>query len=507
MPTPATPHTAPAFTESEMTVAESLQRSKERKKRRADVHLMVVPKGAMACVHQCLSSPAYSDLAKCLLRKMVEHGLIDDCTEPLSIQCIAEHANDLFIATFQCKDGNGFDLIRSNIDSNKYTLISEVLRANYSSLSDCEEKCIYWTMCSAFLIMYYEVHSDLVFNLPLSFTKPDFEKFLRRYPEFLLRTWDAADLLTFQLCMKRAVQCFGNGNNMGCLTELVTRIVKGRDVALTCNTSGGGLRNYDHPTEVSTEKCRILIYQRESGILPRTRKSRGSKRKFCPGDGPVCNINMPIIPGINAPRNTAVDMMPNMPQSYHHSANAPPMAGDNMYHQPYSQQSHRHLQGGPLMYSGNSYGPSQSAYSRNYDMYNSGYGNDNDYGGQMGIESMYSSHPQRSMQGSGMYDMMDNYSYNDIPMQNSMPTMHPHEHTLGVSGGMSRGGMSRGGMPRGGMPGGGMSGGMSDMMGSRIPNNMTNDLHMYPQQQNTGLLHHRNRLSGVSANFHSGMMH
>jgi hypothetical protein len=454
---PGTTRIAPFPVEVEMTVAESLQRSRERKKRRIELNVSVTAKGAVSCYHQCQTNPGYSDLAKVLLRKMLTTGLIDDCTEPAAIRCIAEHANNLFTASFQCKDGNGFELIRNTINSSKYDTISDILQANYSSLSDSEDKCIYWTVCSAFLVMYYEVHSDLVFNLPLSYAKSDFEKFLRRYPEFLLRTWDSSELLTFQLCMKRAVQCFGNGNNMGCLTELVTRICKGRKTALTCNTSGGGLRNYDHPTEVSTEKCRILIYQRESGILPRTRKSRGTKRKFCPGEVNAVH-HQPA-------RMGNLDMMPSNQSMYSaHGGGGGGLGPESMYHHAYGSQ-----QG----YSGYSYPPpsSQGSYPADYDLYGRGgggggggggmpYGGDSSYG-QMGGMYPPPPHPPappqqpggRMMPGSGVgydggYDMMNwnsSYSYPGMPMgSGSGMQQHLLPSSQQPPGGMPTGGGSYG---------------------------------------------------------------
>jgi hypothetical protein len=56
------------------------------------------------------------------------------------------------------------------------------------------------------------------------------------------------------------------------MVELVTFMVKGKDIALCTNISGGGLKDFDRPTEVSTEKCRVLIYHRESGTSPRRRR-------------------------------------------------------------------------------------------------------------------------------------------------------------------------------------------------------------------------------------------
>lgn len=288
----------------ELSVAECLQRSRDRKKRRIDMRDQITSKNCIEYTLQCIANPLYGDIAKCLLKKMLSVRMVDDRTSPVVIECISALADELFRAAYQCKDGNGFDLIRLCLSSENFPPVSDALRANYSSLNEAEDKCIFWTLCGAFLIIYFELHSDSVFETPLTYDESEFELFLRRYPEFLIRTWDASSLLEFQLCMKRAVQCFGNGNNMGCLVELVTFVMKGRDVALTCNTSGGGLRNYDHPTEVSTEKCRILIYQRESGILPRTRKSRGSKRRY-QYTGPVSAM-MPVVPGINAPRNGVV---------------------------------------------------------------------------------------------------------------------------------------------------------------------------------------------------------
>ena len=290
-----------APSEAELSAAECLQRSREKKKRRLDMLNLVSTKGSIQFTKDFIENNPCSDLAKCVLQKMLATGIIDDGINPIVIECVAQHADDLFKVSSHVRDGNGFDLIKGVIDPDKYAVILVAFKANYSSITDADAKCMFWAICAVLLIMNYELNSDAIFDIPMRYTEAEFEDFLNRYPEFLIRTWDAASLMEFYLCMKWAVKCFGNGNNMGCLVELVTRIMKGRHVALTCNTSGGGLKNYDQPTEVSTEKCRILIYQRESGIVPRTRKSRGAKRKY-QHTGPI-PATMPLIPGINAPRN------------------------------------------------------------------------------------------------------------------------------------------------------------------------------------------------------------
>lgn len=277
--------------------AEVVQRPRDKKKRRLDLQSA---KNSLEFTKHIINDDSCCDISKCVLTRMMELDMIDDYTDHAVIQCINKHASDMLEYSIHCDDGNGFELLKACIDPDQFPTVMDVLKANYSSLSGAEQKCMYWTLCGAFMIMIFEVHSDLIFQIPFSYEEKDFERFLRRYPEFLVRTWDASELFQFQLCMKCAVQCFGNGNNMGCLVELVTGIMKGREVALTCNTSGGGLRNYDNPTEVSTEKCRILIYQRESGIVPRTRRSRGMKRKL-ENSAPVPS-SMLSAPGSDAAR-------------------------------------------------------------------------------------------------------------------------------------------------------------------------------------------------------------
>ena len=398
--------------DAELTVAESLQRSRDRKKRRQDFCLMIEPKGTMDCVQNCLSSESCHKASKCLLNRMVATNLIDDFTEPSVVLCIAEHTPDWLSECVACKEGGGFDLIRNNIHPKKYTVVSDVLKSNYSSLSDPEEKCIYWTVSAAVLILYYEINSSNIFTLPLTSTRDEFEAFLIRYPEFILRTWDAAELLTFQICMKAVVSCFGNGNNMGCLTELVTRITKGRDVALTCNTSGGGLRNYDHPTEVSTEKCRILMYQRESGILPRTRKTRGSKRKFSPDGSVMAMPGIPMVRGINGPRNPPDEVIAPIRMMPHTSMVASSSAFGPQYMQPHMP----HLASINYPYST----PHAKIYDPMHDVQR--LPPDSNYG-QFGMNNSYSTsyvhHSPMMMPSSSAYDAMAMYPCYDQSMRPS----------------------------------------------------------------------------------------
>lgn len=346
----------------ELSAAESMARSRDRKKRRMDAKLMVPRRQSLPLIYQYINSPTCPNLVKCLFRKMLSVGLLDDYTNPMVVRCLVDHTPVLLAAAPSCCDGNGLDLIRQSIDFSRYQHVGDVFRANYSSISDPEDKCIFWTIAAAFMIMCFEVQHDAIFTVPFKYSTEDFEPFLRRYPEFLIRTWDAVELLCFQLCMKTAVECFGNGNNMGCLVELVTRITKGRQVALTCNTSGGGLRNYDHPTEVSTEKCRILIYQRESGIVPRTRKSRGIKKRIFQASDSLSVREYEMFDARGMMGNSGIPMG----MVHHHGGmNLPPhQGGYSLYPQDIMYNSHMYHQ--PIGYESGydgGYGGAHAAYS------------------------------------------------------------------------------------------------------------------------------------------------
>lgn len=235
--------------------------------------------------------PLRDDLtSRRLVEKMISLRLIDDYTSPIVFDCLVEHLPAMSIAVTRCARGNGLDLMsRCLQDSDVSTSSSSVVepcersiaqtfelgRTNYTTaIKRPEDKCIFWTMAVAFFLMYYEFATQHEFLLPAPVSDNDKSEFFQKYPEFLIRSWDANDLLQFRLVMKHVVDIYGNGNNKACLVEMVTRITRGREIALTCNTSGGAMKKetiYNDETEVAAECCRVRIYQRESGVEPRRR--------------------------------------------------------------------------------------------------------------------------------------------------------------------------------------------------------------------------------------------
>lgn len=259
-----------------LTPQECMARSSARKKRRVAIADQISNKGTIDIVNELIQKESCADEVKCLFKKMITAGLLDDLTEPQVVQCIAANGKQLVQAVRSCisKGDSGFTYIKAIVEESTedFDKLKATYKSNYTSLTDPESKCIFWTFAAAFLVIYYEFTTDKLFEFPMKTTEEEYREFLLRYPEFLIRTWDSKDLLQFKICMELAVRACGSRSNMGCLVELVTFMMKNREVALCCNTSGGGLREFHRPTEVSTEKCRVLIYHRESGGAPRRRK-------------------------------------------------------------------------------------------------------------------------------------------------------------------------------------------------------------------------------------------
>ena len=228
-----------------------------------------------------------------LIERMLKLGLIDDYTLHEVYEMLVDHIPAMRSVVSRCARGNGLDLLNRVLhDSGTVGLMPprlsegspeplpiartfELGRTNYTTaIKRPEDKCIFWTFSVAFFVLYYEHVADHPFDLPAPFTENDYSEFMTKYPEFAVRTWDFHDLLQFRLVMKHVVNIYGNGNNKACLVEMVTRITRGREIALTCNTSGGAMKKdtiYNDETEVAAECCRVRIYQRESGVEPRRR--------------------------------------------------------------------------------------------------------------------------------------------------------------------------------------------------------------------------------------------
>jgi hypothetical protein len=231
------------------------------------------------------SSSSFASRGRVLIEKMFLIGFMDAETPAYLVRSLEGSAESMYTEAQQCRDGCGLDKIRDAVP--KDPAVQAVFDLKYSQIT-VENKDIFWTYCCAFLIFFYEHRTHKPFEIQRIHAEGRLYRFLMRYPEFLpCSTVQVHRLLTFSLCMTLAIEAFGNGNNMGCLVELVTRMTESREVALHCNTSGGGLKNYGKLTKVSTEKCRKLIYQRESGIEPRRRivVSSRSKQSSSPSVG------------------------------------------------------------------------------------------------------------------------------------------------------------------------------------------------------------------------------
>lgn len=235
-----------------------------------------------------------------LIKKMISLYLIDDYTSPAVLDCLIENIPAMNVVVERCARGNGLDLLSRCLqesngsahllyeDGKTIAQIFELGRTNYTTaIKRPEEKCIFWTFSIAFFLLYVLFVTGHEFLLPAPVTDRDMTEFFEKYPEFLIRSWDAGELLQFRIVMQHMVSMYGNGNNKACLVEMVTRVTRGREIALTCNTSGGAMKKdtiYSDETEVAAECCRVRIYQRESGVEPRRRDhslddKNGSKSK------------------------------------------------------------------------------------------------------------------------------------------------------------------------------------------------------------------------------------
>lgn len=231
------------------------------------------------------SAAALPSRGRALVEKMFILGFMDSDTPADLVRGIDYSADSIFENVQRCHDGLGLDILRESVA--KDPAFQTVFDLKYSQITP-DKKDIFWTYCCAFLVVYYERRMQKSFEVQRIHDERRLYQFLHRYPEFLpCSTVQVHRLLTFSMCMALAVEAFGAGNNMGCLVELVTRMTESREVALNCNTSGGGLKNYGKLTKVSTEKCRKLIYQRESGVEPRRRcnviKSRPRRSSLAGG--------------------------------------------------------------------------------------------------------------------------------------------------------------------------------------------------------------------------------
>jgi hypothetical protein len=258
-----------------------------------------------------------------LVCKMLSLELIDDYTSFEVFDFLVDKLPAMRLEVSRCVRGNGLDLLSSVLQQQEKQDSSgngqqghvsqdpqersiprtfELGRTNYTTaIKRPEDKCIFWTMADAFFLLYFEHVTGSVFLLPTPLSNRDLDNFFDVYPEFAVRTWDANDLLQFRLVMRHIVDMYGNGNNKACLVEMVTRITRGRAIALTCNTSGGAMKKetiYNDETEVAAECCRVRIYQRESGIEPRRRDHTHPNDAMDPNSdlNGMANYSMPMPP-------------------------------------------------------------------------------------------------------------------------------------------------------------------------------------------------------------------
>lgn len=203
------------------------------KRRRVDVEEK--PDAATTTVDP-FNVETWSPRAKYLISKLRLLRFIDETTPTYVIHSLAKSADKMFIYAGYGKTGNATALLRRlNIEN---STVDRVLKAEYATLAsenERQDKDIYWTFASAFLICFYEVKIRKPFCIQYYHSQQLVAEFLKFYPEFSNFDGMAINrLLTFHLCMQVAVSAFGD-YDMNCLLELVTRMAEGREVALSTN--------------------------------------------------------------------------------------------------------------------------------------------------------------------------------------------------------------------------------------------------------------------------------
>lgn len=223
-----------------------------------------------------LNVSSWSPRAKYLISKMRQMRFIDEATPAYLIVWLAKTADKLFIYAGYGKTGDATELLkRIHVG---HTIIDQVLNADYADLSNnCsaanerDNKDIYWTFASAFLICFYEVKAKKLFSIQYYHPSALITQFLKLYPDFGVHVHDGllvGRLLTFHLCMQVAVSAFGRGmevSSSACLVELVTRMTEGREVALAINVLANpySLPSMLGATAATTiNSCRKTIFEK-----------------------------------------------------------------------------------------------------------------------------------------------------------------------------------------------------------------------------------------------------
>lgn len=221
-----------------------------------------------------LNVASWSPRAKYLISKMRLMRFIDEATPAYLILWLAKTADKLFIYAGYGKTGDAAALLkRIHVG---HTLIDQVLNADYADLSNnCSEsnerenKDIYWTFASAFLICFYEVKAKKRFSIQYYHPGPLVAQFVKLYPDFMPHDGLLMNrLLTYHLCMQVAVSAFGRGvavTESSCLVQLVTRMTEGREVALAIDRpyTENKFPNYLGAAPAETiNSCRKTIFEK-----------------------------------------------------------------------------------------------------------------------------------------------------------------------------------------------------------------------------------------------------
>jgi hypothetical protein len=182
-----------------------------------------------------------------------------------------------------CEDSDALVNIKIIVNAAEleYPHIKSVFDMTYSKRTNKADKIIHWTICTFFMVCYIEHHTQSYFKMPMDFDELYFHEFDLNYPEFRERTWNKRELCNFKLVMTWVLKAFGKKENLGYTVELVTLMTAGTQTAMHCNTMGGPISKAsynDAAAKIAEEKCRVLIYRRESGTQAHPRNQDKIKK-------------------------------------------------------------------------------------------------------------------------------------------------------------------------------------------------------------------------------------
>ena len=192
-----------------------------------------------------LNVAAWSPRAKYLISKMRLLRFIDESTPSYIIVWLAKLSDKLFIYAGYGRSGDARALLkRIKVGHER---IDRVLNTNYADLSaggpavERENKEIYWTFASAFLICFFEIKAKKQFSVQYYHPRKLVDQFVKLYPEFSDHDGlHITRLVTYHLSMQVAVSAFSGSasdpSEATALVELVTRMTEGRELALSCST-------------------------------------------------------------------------------------------------------------------------------------------------------------------------------------------------------------------------------------------------------------------------------